>query len=1174
MIYESLSFVFCLIAIAAMHATMISSLMLGLAVVVKQRRPALAHAMLFGAALSLIALPIALVAFRNQAWQRFVVDSNSRTQLQSGLSKTILEQSVAKATNQNAGLAPLSAIDSRQRGTQHSVPSVSSEFDSIVDPNDAGLATIPNSLGEEPAIPSSKKFSDAGQASSTSSAVNKYFSQAWQPMLVVVWGIGFACFCLRLALAYVYMLLVSMRSVPAEEHVIRFTENLADQFEVRGPKVIVLKEVRQPMLWGVRKATIVLPEAHHSWSEQELIMILTHEMAHIQRGDHWSKIVNRFVLALYWFHPLVHWQYRLLESLAELSADDLSIVRGFKGIELSECLLKLVSSESGSTIALQFASFRELRIRLERLVSNQHSIYQVGKCGRMMQLALATIVPVVLSVCIGLGESQNVIAIQVRESLQTPLATELIDRAVAEMAKKPEWSHLPLDLNEQIKQQTIIGPEFNIQVRLLDQDKLPVAGTLCAIIENQTERANRRPFSRNDNPKMEPLPVSLGLTNDQGECVFDHIRGRHPSNAKNGIVQITLVVLHPEYGFRVMPLKRSNRMQSVTLEMESGKTLSGVVTNVDGSPLSDVTIDIGLTKQLDRFGNEESRFGRPSIVAPKVGTDENGAFVLEGLPPEHFVTLLPSRFAYEIADQSNPITTPNTSTGVGRIDIAMRRTEKQAMHFHCVDAKGTTTPPVPTAGYRPGSALEIDADGNYVTHAYQTYGNGTRFLRINLPTPWLSLDAVRHQGDFKEPFQVSLIRGRAVKGKVVDAVTTLPISGVPIFGREQISKDTLDERNRKAAPYQIWRTETQSNQLGEFELLISESDWSVMIDAPIFGYELDDPSVKNPNEFLDVLAGSESTPEFIFKLTPKKRIRGTLFGGDGMPLPGAEIACSYLSTELNETITTTNDKGEFELLPPPGQAKQYEISARSKTEESLLVLPSDWDKKTPSQLELRMKPRTQERVVEGRILVDGRGKSGVEVAISKGEKRTLFYGAGVVQRSGGGYVAHATTDANGDYRIVVPNSEHGQSEFHILAPSDLVTRWQIQHVDLDNKVNAGPKLEFITKPGKKTIRGKVQSAAGVPFEGATIYLSLADSNMRSTSADGNESRTVKTNELGEFEFSGLADTSYQLQAQSPTTNNLWHLVVRKICKAGETNVVMIMDRQFLEPPEKIVPQKR
>ena len=237
------------------------------------------------------------------------------------------------------------------------------------------------------------------------------------------------------------------------------------------------------------------------------------------------------------------------------------------------------------------------------------------------------------------------------------------------------------------------------------------------------------------------------------------------------------------------------------------------------------------------------------------------------------------------------------------------------------------------------------------------------------------------------------------------------------------------------------------------------------------------------------------------------------------------------------------------------------------------MLSSDWDKKMAPQLELRMKPRAEERVIEGKILVDGQGKPGVEVAISKGEKRTLFFGAGVVT-SRGGYVAHATTDANGNYRIIVPRSEHGQSEFHIISPPEFETRWQIQYVDLDAKVNAGPKLEFITKPGKKTIRGRVQSVGGAPFEGATIYLSLADSNMRSISAAGNESRTVKTNEQGEFEFSGLADTSYQLQAQSPTTNNLWHLVVRKTCKAGDTDVVLIMDRQFLEPPAKIVPQKR
>lgn len=1180
MIYESLTFTFCLIAIAAMHATLISSLMLGLAVVVKQRRPALAHAVLFGAAISLIVLPIALIAFRNQAWQRLAIDSNSASQSQIDTSKIAPDQSVAKAANPSAGLTSRIPMDSLLLESQHSTPSDAAEFDSMNNPNNSGLATIPNSIGEEDALLSSPKASESATTPSDSFTADKYLSEAWQPVLAFVWGIGVVCFGLRLALAYVYMRRVSMRALPAEEYVIALTENLADQFNVRAPRAMVSKEVSQPMLWGIRRATIVLPASHHSWSRQELVMILTHELAHIQRGDHWSKIVNRVARSLYWFHPLVHWQSRLLESLAELSADDLSIVRGAKGIELSECLLRLVSREAGSAIAMQFASFRELRMRLERLVSNQHSSFHVGKCGRLIQFSLATILPVALSVCLGLGQSQNVIATQEQkpetktESPQTSLATDLIDQAVAVMAEKSGWSHLPLDINKQIKKQILTGPEFNIRVRLSDQLKQPVAGTLCAIIENQSERANRRPASGAASPKIEPLPIRLGLTNDQGECVFDRVRGRHPSNRENGIVQAMLVVLHPEYGFRVTPLKRSNRMQSVTVEMDSGKTLSGIVSDVDGSPLSDVTIEIGLTKQQDRFGNVTNLFGRSSTIAPIVSTDENGKFVLEGLPPEHFVTLIPSRFAYEIENQSNPISTLQANTGVGQMDIALRRTEKQAMHFQCVDLKGTTTPPVPTAGYAPGRALDIDADGDYVTHAYQTYRKGTRFLRLNLPAPWLSLDAVRHQDDFKEPFQVPLIRGRAVKGKVIDAVTSLPIGGVPIFGTEQISKEMSDERDRKAAPYQIWRTETQSNQLGEFELFISESAWSIMIDAPIFGYELDDPSAKNPNEFLDVLAGSESTPEFIFKLTPKKRIQGTLVGGDGMPLPDTEVACSYFSAELNETITTTNDKGEFELLPPPGKAKEYELSARSKTEEASLMLPSDWDKKTPSQLALRMKPRAEERVIEGRIIVDGQGKSGVEVAISKGEKRTLFYGAGVVQRSGGGYVAHATTDSNGDYRIVVPNSEHGQSEFHILAPSELVTRWQIQYVDLDNKVNAGPKLEFITKPGKKTIRGKVQSVAGVPFEGATIYLSLADFNMHSTSADGNGSQTVKTNERGEFEFSGLADTSYQVQAQSPTTDNLWHLFVRKVCKAGETDVVMIMDRQFMEPPEKIVPQKR
>ena len=148
---------------------------------------------------------------------------------------------------------------------------------------------------------------------------------------------------------------------------------------------------------------------------------------------------------------------------------------------------------------------------------------------------------------------------------------------------------------------------------------------------------------------------------------------------------------------------------------------------------------------------------------------------------------------------------------------------------------------------------------------------------------------------------------------MIDAVTSQPLGGIPVFGREKIPQDKLDERNTH--PYQMWRTDTQTNEQGEFELPISETAWSVMIDGPVYGFELDDPTSQNPNQFFDVLAGNEPSPLYTFKLTPKKRIRGVVIGGDGTPRPNAMVVCSYLTSDLIETIATTNAMGEFEMPP-------------------------------------------------------------------------------------------------------------------------------------------------------------------------------------------------------------------------------------------------------------------
>ena len=1168
---ESLTSTFWLIAISTLHATIILSLLLGLAATVKRRRPALAHAILFGASLSLIALPMSIAVFRDQAWQRFGGDVQVLSQQQSLTKINKDTQTVSAAPELAIGLAMsnLTFANDSKVPQVHEIAKVADSKDESAE-SDQATATGPLEV-----MQTALRDVQSKHASTNAISNVRYLSIPWQPLLTIIWVVGCTYAWSKLTLAFFHIAWVSRRSSPVDQKILQMADRLAKRFEVSLPRLVISKDVRQPMLWGVHRATIVLPESCIAWRENELTMVLSHEMAHIHRGDHWSKLINQVVLALYWFHPLVHLQHRMSESLAELSADDLSIARGERGIELSECLVKFASREARSVIALPFASYRELRARIERLVSDQHANFRLGKCGRIVQFSLATIVPVALSVCIGIGEPYRAIAVPNRESQKLSQVTTPIDAAVASMAKKSAWAHLPLDLDQQIKQQILTGPEFNIQVELVDQEKNPVTDTLCAIVENQHERVNRRPFSKASNLKLETLPLSLAVTDNQGRCLFEKVRGRHPSTNENGIVQSMLVILHPEYGFRVIPLKRSNRLQSVSLAMESGKTLSGEITDPDGVPIADVSIELGLIKRRDEFlGSAQSIFGKTSIIAPVVSTNENGSYVVEGLPPDHLVTLIPSRFDYQIAHETNPIKTPDISTSAGHMDITMRRTGKQAMRFQCIDSEGLSTPPVPTTGVPPGRALDVDSDGNFVTHAYETYGNGTHILRLNLPSPWLSLKAVRRQVDFKEPFPLSMIRGRSVRGKVIDVVTSQPIGGIPVFGREQIPKDILDDRNRNTDPHQVWRSDTQTNEQGDFELFVSEAAWSIMIDGPVYGYELEEPTAQIPNEFFDVVAGNESPPLYTFRLTPAKKIRGVVIGGDGMPVPNAEVACSYSPSDLNETIVTTNAIGEFEMLPPPGKAKQYELRATTGNEQASMVLSSDLSRNTPSLLNLQMKPTMDVRVIEGRILVDGEGKSGVEVAIGKGESSsTLAFSAGVVRTSQRGYVAHATTDSNGNYHIVVPESEHGRSAFHVLSPPELATIFETPYVGLDKKTNSGPKLEFITKPGNKTIRGRVLSVVGAPFEGATVYLSLANHNLKTVGAAKLEQRTIQTNENGEFEFSDLANTSYQLQAQSPTTNDLWKLVVRKICKAGDTDIVLIMDRQFLEPPEKIVPKK-
>src|SRR6202022_2157966 len=55
-------------------------------------------------------------------------------------------------------------------------------------------------------------------------------------------------------------------------------------------------------------------------SEQQTTL-LTHELAHLRRRDHWVRGLELVVTGLYWWHPIVWWARRELRQAEEECCD-------------------------------------------------------------------------------------------------------------------------------------------------------------------------------------------------------------------------------------------------------------------------------------------------------------------------------------------------------------------------------------------------------------------------------------------------------------------------------------------------------------------------------------------------------------------------------------------------------------------------------------------------------------------------------------------------------------------------------------------------------------------------------------------------------------------------------------------------------------------------------------
>ena len=132
---------------------------------------------------------------------------------------------------------------------------------------------------------------------------------------------GFALISIRRIIRFERML---RGTLPASTRMQRLAFEIARKLGIpRVPAVRYLEGLEVPLLWCAgRRPTILLPIRPISQlDEHSLALILTHELAHLRRRDHWVRTIELIISTVYWWNPLVWMIRRQIHESEELCCD-------------------------------------------------------------------------------------------------------------------------------------------------------------------------------------------------------------------------------------------------------------------------------------------------------------------------------------------------------------------------------------------------------------------------------------------------------------------------------------------------------------------------------------------------------------------------------------------------------------------------------------------------------------------------------------------------------------------------------------------------------------------------------------------------------------------------------------------------------------------------------------
>jgi beta-lactamase regulating signal transducer with metallopeptidase domain/photosystem II stability/assembly factor-like uncharacterized protein len=227
-----------------------------------------------------------------------------------------------------------------------------------------------------------------------------WWPTSWLTLLGLTWGIGTVAIAMVRACRILCFLRLLKSAHAPSAALISIAVRVSQELGLKRVPTIQMLSVRiSPLVWslGGRPQVLLPTELFEQLDAAARTDILTHELAHVRRKDHWVRLFELLVTTLFWWHPVVWWACRELRQLEEQCCDAMVVgMAPDRARDYAAALLDTLDFVCEGAVAapLGAAATRSSTFLAKRIVllKNRTSIDPLG-LGRLLLVAVVAALP-------------------------------------------------------------------------------------------------------------------------------------------------------------------------------------------------------------------------------------------------------------------------------------------------------------------------------------------------------------------------------------------------------------------------------------------------------------------------------------------------------------------------------------------------------------------------------------------------------------------------------------------------------------------------------------------------------------------------------------------------------------------------------------------------------------